>query len=243
MIRDTLKAPAVEPGLFYGDLFVAFDAIIFDCDGVLVDSEILGLDASAAYLRSHGLDWSPAELVRRFTGLRDDVFAERLTAHFRDRHGADPAQGFFEGLVETRRAKRHLLQPVKGAEAALAALSLPKAVASSSRTKFLHGKMRRTGLFHYFAPHIYSAELVRQGKPAPDIFLFAADKLGADPARCLVIEDSVNGVLSGLAAGMTVWGFLGGGHCFDGHGERLAAAGAARTVDDFEDLTRRLDAS
>ncbi len=213
-----------------------FEAVIFDCDGVLVDSEILGLDASTAYLRDHGFDWSPADLVRLFTGFRDDVFAERLTKAYRDLHGVDPNTDFFSGLVETRRSRRHLLAPVPGARAAIAAMRTPKAVASSSRTEFLVGKMKRTGLYDLFDPHVYSADQVAHGKPAPDIFLYAAEKIGVAPEQCLAIEDSENGVKAAYAAGMTVWGFLGGGHCFEGHGARLTAAGAHKVVKDFKAL-------
>lgn len=217
-----------------------FDAVIFDCDGVLVDSEALGLEASATYLRKHGFDWSEADLVRLFTGYRDDVFAARLAEEYQKRHGVVPDKDFFQGLIDTRRSLRHLLKPIKGADKALAEASLPKAVASSSRTEFLHGKMKRTGLYDLAAPHVYSADLVEHGKPAPDIFLYTAQKLGAAPERCLVLEDSVNGVIAGVAAGMTVWGFLGGGHVFDGHGERLLNAGAAATVDDFDTFLQAL---
>ncbi len=220
---------------------MTFEAIIFDCDGVLVDSEILGLDDSAAYLRRYGFDWSPADLVRLFTGFRDDVFAARLADHYRAIHGGDPAPGFFEGLIETRRARRDQLKAVPGAKATLAGLRLPAAVASSSRSEFLNSKMKRTGLFEYFDPHVYSGDSVPHGKPAPDVFLYAAERLGVNPAQCLVLEDSANGVKAGLAAGMTVWGFLGGGHCFDGHGARLTAAGAHKLVDDFNALTALLD--
>lgn len=219
-----------------------FDAVLFDCDGVLVDSEALGLDASAAYLRGQGLDWSPAELVREFTGLRDDVFATRLTAAYRAVHDKDPAADFFQGLVDARRSLAHLLTAVEGAERAIAATPGKKAVASSSRAAMLEKKMRRTGLWELFAPHVYSAELVDHGKPAPDIFLFAAERLGAEPARCLVLEDSVNGVKAGIAAGMTVWGFTGGGHCFEGHGERLSEAGAHRVAAHFDEVADALAA-
>lgn len=217
-----------------------FDAILFDCDGVLVDSEILGLDDCAAYLGGHGLSYAPADLVRLFTGLRDDVFAARLIDAYRRANGGEPPADFFEGLVDTRRRRRDELQPVAGAADALARIVAPKAVASSSRAVFLDSKLKRTGLYDLVAPHVYSAELVSAGKPAPDIFLYAAERLGAAPARCLVIEDSANGVAAGLAAGMTVWGFLGGGHCFDGHGERLVKAGAAALARDFEDLLDKL---
>lgn len=218
---------------------VKFEAVIFDCDGVLVDSEILGLDASTAYLQSHGFTWTPQDLVRLFTGFRDDVFAAKLIEEYENLHGTKPEETFFEGLIETRRARRHLLQPVAGARKALETMPLPKAVASSSRTEFLHGKMKRVDLFDLVAPHVYSADLVAHGKPAPDVFLYAAEQLEVAPDKCLVIEDSENGVKAGLAAGMTVWGFLGGGHCFEGHGERLSQAGADDIVGDFTMLMKR----
>ncbi|NNL88583.1 MAG: HAD-IA family hydrolase [Marinicaulis sp.] len=217
-----------------------FDAIIFDCDGVLVDSEILGLDASTAYLQEHGFDWTAADLVKLFTGFRDDVFAEKLNAAYYEIHQKNPGEAFFSGLIETRRARRHLLQTVPGAEKAISQIGIKKAIASSSRTEFLEGKLKRTGLYDLFAPHIYSADKVKHGKPAPDIFDFAAEKIKTPPAMCLVIEDSENGVKAARAAGMDVWGFVGGGHCFPGHDERLVAAGATRIIDDFTALTLAL---
>jgi HAD superfamily hydrolase (TIGR01509 family) len=107
------------------------------------------------------------------------------------------------------------------------------AVASSSRAHFLDSKLKRMGLFDLAAPHIYSADLVEHGKPAPDIFLYTAEKLGVPPRQCLVLEDSVNGVRAGLAAGMQVWGFVGGGHCYDGYGDRLMEAGAQQIMRDY----------
>lgn len=217
-----------------------YDAVIFDCDGVLVDSESLGLEASAAYLSMHGLNWTPAELVRLFTGLRDDVFAARLAEAYRGAHGIDPSPDFFEGLIAERRKRRHELQPVAGAAQTLARLEGPKAVASSSRAVYLESKLKRTGLWPYVAPHVYSGELVAQGKPEPDIFLYAADKLRTPPASCLVVEDSANGVAAGRAAGMTVCGFIGGAHCFEGHDKRLREAGAHFIADDFAALSEML---
>lgn len=217
-----------------------FDAVIFDCDGVLVDSEALGLDDSAAYLRGHGFDWTPADLVRLFTGYRDDVFSQKLSSAYRALHQAGPPDGFFEGLVHQRRKNKDKLKTVEGAAAAISALTLPFAVASSSRTEFLEGKLKRVGLWPMLEPHVYSADLVASGKPAPDIFLYAAEKLGTPPAKCLVIEDSANGVKAGIAAGMHVWGFTGGGHCFEGHGESLLDAGASWIAKNFPALTNAL---
>ncbi|MEO1311177.1 MAG: HAD family phosphatase, partial [Pseudomonadota bacterium] len=146
----------------------SFDAVLFDCDGVLVDSEALGLDASAEYLKGHGLDWPPAELVRRFTGLRDDVFAQKLIAAYREANGADPDTDFFQGLVNARRSLAHLLETVAGAREAIEATPVARAVASSSRAAVLEKKLKRTELWGLFDPHVYSAELVDHGKPAPD---------------------------------------------------------------------------
>ena len=212
------------------------DAVILDCDGVLVDSEALGLEASTTYLASHGFTWSPKDLVQMFTGFRDDVFAKKLTAAYHSIHHKAPPQDFFDGLVETRRSRRHLLQPIAGANIFLETLQRPMAVASSSRDEFLQSKLKRTNLHQLLTPHIYSADLVEHGKPAPDIFLYAAEKLGVAPKACLVIEDSANGVKAGIAANMTTWGFVGGGHCFEGHGENLKAAGASKIVKDFASL-------
>ena len=107
------------------------------------------------------------------------------------------------------------------------------AVASSSTKSRLDFKLKRTGLWDHFAPHIYSAEHVTHAKPAPDLFLHAADALAVPPSQCLVIEDSVNGVLAGRAAGMRVWGFGGGGHMTDRLTARLSEAGAERIVADW----------
>ncbi len=210
-----------------------FDAVIFDCDGVLVDSEAAGLDASADYLQSRGLPLTPADLVRRFTGLRDDIFKAELGRDYAAAHGRPPDDDFFEGLVAARRSGAPRLRAIEGAAAALAAVRMRKAVASSSRESYLISKLQRTGLHDLVAPHIYSAERVARGKPAPDIFLYAAERLETPPARCLVVEDSAHGVAAGRAAGMTVWGFAGGGHCFDGHDAALAREGAARVMTDF----------
>lgn len=219
-----------------------FGAVIFDCDGVLVDSEAPGLEASAVYLQAQGLPYSAADLVRLFTGLRDDFFARRLVDAYQEANGAPPPDDFFAGLVDARRGRAAELRIVPGAAEAADAVSSPKAVASSSRAEYLASKLKRTGLYERFAPHIYSAEAVAHGKPAPDIFLYAANRLGVAPARCLVVEDSPNGVAAGVAAGMTVWGFAGGAHCFSGHEGLLLDAGAAEVVTSFPEFVAAIRA-
>ncbi len=214
---------------------MAIEAILFDCDGVLVDSEVVGLEDSVAYLQSHGFPWTTDDVIRRFTGMRTDRFAEGLREGFIAAKGRPPTDdefaAFLDGLIETRRAKRHEMRAIDGANAMLdAALRVfpgRLAVASSSAQIYLDDKIRRYDFGAYFDEHVYSADQVAHGKPAPDIFLHAADRLGIAPANCLVIEDSPNGVEAGVAAGMVVWGFTGGGHCLEDHAERLLSAKAS----------------
>ncbi|MFZ5617461.1 MAG: HAD family hydrolase [Pseudomonadota bacterium] len=215
---------------------MSFDAIIFDCDGVLVDSEVLAIRGERTALAALGLDYTPEDYVRRFVGLHDGLFFDHLKAEYFAAHGRAAPEDFEEQVLAGRRREMHALRTIDGAERALAAARArgAVAVASSSRAHFLEGKLKRMGLFDLAAPHVYSADLVAHGKPAPDIFLYAAGRLDVSPARCLVLEDSVNGVKAGLAAGMTVWGFAGGGHCFDGYGARLAEAGAHRVVENYD---------
>lgn len=214
-------------------------AIIFDCDGVLVDSEVLGLEDSVAFLRSQGFQWTAKDVIQRFTGYRDDVFRGILEDAYFKIHGKMPTDALFEGLVNARRRLKDKLQAVPDVHDAVRACEVAGfdlAVASSSRMEFLERKLKHTKLWDMFALHVYSAEYVAHGKPAPDIFLYAAEKLNHAPEHCLVIEDSVQGVKSGIAAGMHVWGFTGGGHCFEGHGDRLQEAGASCVVASFSHL-------
>ncbi len=214
-----------------------FKAILFDCDGVLVDSEVLAMRGERRVLAELGLPFSREEYLRRFTGMHDDAFIDDVQKDFLAKTGAIPSD--LEALlIAARRKEMTALTAIKGAEEALCAARAryAVAVASSSRAHFLEDKMKRTGLWGHAAPHVYSADLVEKAKPSPDIFLYAAEKLGIAAAACIVIEDSENGVRAGVAAGMTTWGFLGGGHAMDGHGERLIAAGAARLVHTHADF-------
>ena len=223
--------------------------LLIDCDGVLVDSEILGLPQAVTYVRTQGLDWREKDLVR-LTGQRMDAVEQAFCAALLEK-GVETEQAkakiraakMLEDFVTIRRSRKHLLQPVKGALAFsqwVAAQNITRAVASSSQQKYLLEKMARLGLADFYAPHIYSADHVTHGKPAPDIFLYSAQQLGQDPSHCLVIEDSAHGVRAGVAAGMRVWGFCGGGHCYEGHGAALQEAGAVRVFDDFETLQQAL---
>jgi HAD superfamily hydrolase (TIGR01509 family) len=179
--------------------------VIFDCDGVLVDSEPLANAVLNDHLRAVGLDMPLEESTRLFTGLSMKSSVALIEA----RLGRTVPERFVDDLrAATETAFRRALQPVPGITAVLEDLRLPFCVASSG----IHAKIRRslqlTGLRRFFPDTgIFSAEDVEQGKPAPDLFLLCARRLGFDPGDCVVIEDSLPGVMAARAAGMTVLGY------------------------------------
>lgn len=211
-----------------------FKAVLFDCDGVLVDSEVLALEVELKLLAEHGLTFAHEDYVTRFMGLSYEKFHAVMHDEAMARLGA-PLPVSFRDTLATRLRQTMIarLTAIAGAVDAVAATRLPKSVASSSTKEGLERKLRQVGLWQQFDPHVYSAEHVTHAKPAPDLFLYASARLGIAPADCLVIEDSINGVKAGIAAGMTVWGFLGGGHADAGLGERLKVAGAQKLLMDW----------
>jgi len=218
-------------------------AVIFDCDDVLIDSEVIAVEVETALLAEHGLHYEIPEFVARFMGMSDKAFYAALSDDSILRLGRALPDDFKARVDAGKRLlNEQKLAAVAGIEFAVARLSLPKTVASSSETHHLDYKLRKTRLWDLFAPHIYSADHVTHAKPAPDLFLHAANALGVAPVDCLVIEDSVNGVKAALAANMRVWGFAGGGHMDDAGRARLAAAGAGRIVDDWNAAAKLFDA-
>ena len=199
------------------------DVVIFDCDGVLVDSEYLVIEIESDMLAELGAQISPADIARHFTGLSDAAMNAALASDW----GVTLPETFdAERTKRATEAFEQSLTPVPGIADVLAWLSLPRCVASSSAPERISSSLSLTGLAGYFGDHLYSAAMVEHGKPAPDLFLFAANKLHAPPERCIVIEDSPHGVEAGRAAGMHVIGFTAGRHCTPDHAERLTAAGA-----------------
>ncbi len=219
-------------------------AIIFDCDGVLVDSESIYQSAHIKFLTEMGLDVPDGQYAREYMGLPTPIYFQKLW----DDYGAEYGRPFPEDLETNLKAHCHdLIQKslvaIDGVGDFIATLSIPYAVASSTKLKFLHQKLEQTNLHSLFTPHIYSGEQVPRGKPFPDLFLHTAAMLKTNPQDCVVIEDSVNGVLAGVAAGMDVVGFCGGGHCADDHASILTQAGAVYSVKSFDELTEFLHAN
>ena len=214
-------------------------AVIFDCDGVLVDSEVIAHEIETAVLDSIGLHYDRHEFTERFMGMSDPAFFAALEADGQAQLGRSIVDEIRGRMSEAmRKAVEERLAEVPGAARAVATVRQTKAVASSSSKLRLDFKLKRTGLWNHFAPHVYSADHVIHAKPAPDLFLHTADALAVQPSQCLVIEDSVNGVLAGRAAGMTVWGFGGGGHMTARLTARLTDAGAERIVADWAEAER-----
>ena len=210
--------------------------LIFDCDGVLIDSELLACGAEAACLVALGIDVTVEDILERYLGIGLTTMLADLEARLGRTQPALPAD-FADTLRQAVAAAFEAgLRPMPGIETVLQALPQPRCVASGSAPERLRHSLALTGLLPLFDPHIFSATQVPRGKPAPDLFLFAAEQMGVAAADCMVIEDSVPGVQAAVAAGMRVVGFTGGSHCRPGHAERLRAAGAAVACHDLRDL-------
>jgi len=209
------------------------DLIIFDCDGVLVDSEVLSCRCLAEALDGCGISLELAEALELFLGRSTSVVLQ----HYAGQRRALPDSFVGDLKARTRESFRISLQPIPGIASLLAALETPHCVASSSDLDRVSFSLERTGLSRYFGDRLFTSEMVARGKPAPDLFLYAADKMQAEPARTLVIEDSVSGVAAARAAGMQVWGFVGGSHYESRDGRAiLAGAGANRVFDRMADF-------
>jgi HAD superfamily hydrolase (TIGR01509 family) len=210
-----------------------FDLIIFDCDGVLVDSEVISCAAHAETLTRHGYPITADQVLKRFLGVSDHEARLIVEAEL-----GRALPGDFEAQMKQAALQRYAdeLGTIPHIGEAIEAIALPKCVASSGTPEKIRHGLTCAGLYDVLAPNIFSATQVKRGKPAPDLFLFAAEQMSIPPAQCLVIEDSVPGITGGRAAGMTVLGFHGGSHCGAGHAELLRAAGAAVTFDDMRQL-------
>lgn len=192
------------------------EVVIFDCDGVLIDSEILICRLAAEEMTRLGFPFSTDEMIRRFAGRPEGEMRDEI----RHDWGA--------------------WQDMPGAQEALNQIEVPVCVASSSYPSKLRLGLETVGLYDCLAPNIISGTLVPRGKPEPDVFLFAAGWMQVSPMGCTVIEDSVAGVQSAVRAGMHVIGFTGGSHCGPEQGGRLKDAGASMVINQLQKLPQIL---
>ncbi|MEX2696292.1 HAD family hydrolase [Rhizobium mongolense] len=201
------------------------ELLIFDCDGVLVDSEIIATAVHIDALAKCGYIISADAYNSRFIGMTDQQSYSIIEAEAGFRLPKDHHE-----CVTAEIAKRYTgnLKAVAGIHQALEAISWAKCVASSSDVEKLRLTLEITDLHDSFTPHVFSASQVARGKPAPDLFLFAAEEMNTPAGSSVVIEDSVAGIQAAVAAGMKVIGFVGGSHCPPGHAEKLMEAGAMR---------------
>lgn len=215
-----------------------FDAIIFDFDGVLLESEFDGNSQLAGLLTDLGHRTSVEEALKHYVGLSGPQFVQAIER----RIGSQLPPEFHERRHEqTMRALEQGVAAVVGAVDFVRSLppGLPRAVASSSTTRWLRGHLEHLGLADAFGEHVYSGrEHVERGKPEPDLYLFAADQLGVDIARCVILEDSKVGVTGALASGAAVIGLAAGRHCLDGHGDMLRRLGVEHVAQDFDEVRR-----
>ncbi len=216
----------------------SLDLIIFDCDGVLVDSEILSTRASTAALAEFGLNLTEQQVAALFLGLTLQDGLEQI----RRQYQLDLPPAFATRKMQlTEQLFRQELTPVQGLVELLAQLTIPYCVASNSAHERLQFSFEATGLSRYFAGRIYSAEDVAQGKPAPDLFLHAARQQHAEPQRCLVIDDSTSGVRAAVAAGIPVIGFTGASHAYPALADQLRDAGATWVMSDYDAVRAHLE--
>lgn len=217
---------------------MASPLLIFDCDGVLIDSEAIYLDVEMAYLRELGVKVERPWYMREFMALGPAEWRIKYAGLILRETGEPLLDTGFERLkAESRRRVAEELKPVDGAEAMLESLGCARCVASSTQLAFLHRKLDLVDFSRFFGDGVFSGDMVEHGKPAPDLFLHAAQAMGHDDGDCIVIEDSVNGVRGGKAAGHFVIGFTGGSHCRKGHDIMLEEAGADMVLDSHDALS------
>lgn len=217
-----------------------FEAIIFDFDGVLLESEFEGNLMLAELLSDLGHRHSAEEALRHYVGLSGRQFIEAIE----QRIGTELPPEFHDRRREQSiRALREGVGAVVGAVEFVRSLpaKLPKAVASSSSSRWIRGHLQHLGLADAFGTHIYSGrEHVEHGKPAPDIYLYAAAELCVDIARCVILEDSQVGATAAVASGATVVGIAAGRHCLDDHAAMLRGRGVEHVAHSFAEVARLL---
>lgn len=212
-----------------------FDLIIFDCDGVLVDSEIIAADVESKLLTEAGYPIEAEELAERFAGMTWENILFQV-----EREASIPLSATLldrsEKLLDIRLANE--VKAIPGVEFALARLDMPRCICSNSSSARLETMLTKVGLKKLFAPHIYSAKDLGPDrvKPKPDIFLHGAAQFDLSPSQVIVVEDSVHGVHAARAAGMRVIGFTGASHTYPSHADKLTDAGAETVISRMSDL-------
>ncbi|WP_235914181.1 HAD family hydrolase [Curvivirga aplysinae] len=217
-----------------------YDLVIFDCDGVLVDSEALVAGIYSDFFKSHRIDITAHELGEQYAGKTDFNLMQDIQVRFNVTLPED-AQMQVSSIAKARMETE--LEPIDGVKSLLKTLPFPKCVCSNSGYKRLLSSLDITGILELFeVEHIFSSSFVENPKPAPDLHLLAASKMGYAPEKSLVIEDSVTGIQAAKAAGMDVFGFTGAGHVSERQADLLRDAGAHKVFTHMDELRGYLTA-
>ncbi|CAN5164367.1 HAD family hydrolase [soil metagenome] len=207
--------------------------VIFDCDGVLVDSEIIASKVSLRELKKFGFEMSIDEYSRQFAGKVE----EDIMNIIKTKYNISLPEDFIPNIrLEIDKALDHDLEPIKGVKDTISNIKSTLAVVSNSRLHRVLHSLKIAGLSEFFNKNVFSAEMVEKPKPDPALYKLAATELNLNPSECLVVEDSFSGVTSAYNAGMNVIGFLGASHIHNGHDIKLKEAGAFTTANHMEHL-------
>lgn len=218
---------------FLQRLNMDYELVIFDCDGVLIDSEIIACDVEAKAYTALGYKISTSEMSTRFAGITGEDIDKMLSAEM-----GQPLPLDFRSKIKREIIKRYHsdLKAIDGVQETINQLAIKKCIASSAAPAKLALGLVEADLYEQFYPHIFSTALVNYPKPEPDIYLYAAKQMSVSVDKCLVLEDSVAGVSAATAAGMRCIGFVGGSHCEPEQAQKLIKAGADEVISDFKHI-------
>ena len=216
------------------------ELIIFDFDGVLVDSETMGCQIWSDVFAKHGMTVPARDIMEKYTGKTGTLICSLIEKEY----GYHLPDGFLDEVNETTESiMAKELKTVSGVLETMPVFRMPVCIASGSRPKRLNMCLDVTGLRSYFPEEtVFSSHFVKHGKPAPDLFFYAAGKMNVSPENCLVVEDSSSGIIGAKAAGMRSFGFVGASHCTPERGRQLIESGAELLFDDFTKLPELLKA-
>ncbi|MCE7996300.1 MAG: HAD family phosphatase [Roseivirga sp.] len=210
--------------------------IIFDCDGVLIDTEIVAAEIAVKWLHTQQVDITVEQFIREhtgktFTGILNQLREEKQLPADLDVHNT---------MLAMEAEIRNNMRPIAGVNAMLEQIDLPKSVVSNSNVDYVEEALHKFSLTDHFNSTIFSAELVAQAKPSPMVYQLALDTIGLTADKVVAIEDSYTGVQASTSAGIRTIGFLGGSHILNGHGERLKSLGVIGLASSHEELAEML---
>lgn len=219
-----------------------FEAVIFDCDGVLMDSIILSMQINIGIFARYGYYLTIDEYQKQYLELGSLLFAKKL----KEEYGIEFKNIQDERWSLLKESFKQNLKPIPHIKETLDILkreNIAIGVASNSWVERLEYSLKLIDLYDVFEGHVYSSDLVVNAKPAPDLFIYAAEKMRVSPKDCLVVEDEVGGTQGALAAGMSVYGFYGASHMNSQIAQKLKEAGAERAFANMEELLDLMDAA